>query len=111
MSEGKQLKLRLYYYLIDIENGQWLYIVAHTFNEANELINQWNKYRHKNISYIGTSVNFKFIEIDEFGNAKLGRIASYNKTMKARLNEDYFNRQIDHVRKENEKFAARINHD
>lgn len=111
MSEEKQLRLRLYYYLIDIDTGQWLYVVAHTFKEANELINQWNKYRHKNISYVGTSVNFKHIDFDEFGNAKLGKTAKCNKTMKAILNEDYFNRQIDHVRKENENFAARINHD
>ena len=111
MSEEKQLRLRFYYYLIDIDTGQWLYVVAHTFKEAKELINQWNKYRHKNISYIGTSVNFKHIDIDEFGNVRLGRTASYNKSVKQRLNEDFFKRQCEHVRKENENFAARINHD
>lgn len=111
MSEEKQLSLRFYYYLIDIEMEQWLYVVAHTFKEANDLMNQWNKYRHKTIIYIGTSVNYKHIDFDEFGNAKLGKTANCNKTMKERLNEDFFKRQIDYVRKENEKFAARINHD
>lgn len=105
------MQLRFYYYAIDPEYEKWLYVVAHTYEEANNLINQWNKYRHINLKYAGTSLNFRRIEIDENGKPKLGKIHQNNKAMKERLNEDFFKNQCYQVRKENENFAARINHD